>query len=353
MSIDPPVRYWSVVTRGLEAVAREEIEERIADAYNLDVGYRRVAFETSVDLRALFALRTVDDLFVDLGAWESIGRPRAALKLLGDRALDLDLRDAAAICRELREMDTPPSFSVTANFVGRRNYSTGEIKLAVAMSIEATHGWSYQARDADADLNVRVFLEHERAYLGVRLAGTPLHERPYKVATVAGSLKPTVAAAMIRLGRFPAGAALLDPLCGAGTIVLEAALMGYAARGGDHDTAALDAARQNRDAANVQVALDQWDAQALPLPAHSVDGVVCNLPWGQQAPVTGEIERFYTACLAEIARVARPNTRVVLLTGLQPLLRSAVEHTGLQLESELEISLSGQTPMIAVLQMLS
>ena len=346
---DIPIRYWAIVNRGLEQVAGDEIESSVPTATHMEVTYRRVAFATTIQPERLLVLRTVDDLFLHVANWDGAGRPRSVLALLQARARELDLRDAAATCATIRELRTPPMFSVTANFVGRRNYSTEEIKLAVAAGVEEGHGWTYRADDSEADLNLRVFIEHDRAYAGVRLAAAPLHERPYKVATIAGSLKPTVAAAMIRLGGFAPGARLVDPLCGAGTIPIEAALMGFDAMGGDLDAAALDAARRNRTAAQLNISLEAWDARSLELEAQSVDGVVCNLPWGRQVMVNDQIGRFYRETLAEMARILRPAGQMVLLTGLQPLLCSAADGAGLSVEAEMEISVSGQTPVISVL----
>ncbi len=340
--------FWLVTTRGLENAARDELHEHIPDATDAEVSYRRVRFTTASDPTDLLALRVPDDVFVDIVTWDKIERARVSLMRMTDRALLLDLRDAAELCSRLRDLGTPPTFSVTVNFVGRRNYSTDEIKEAVAVGIEGGHGWAYEARDAESDLNMRVFIEHEAAYLGVRLAKQPIHERPYKEATIAGSLKPTVAAAMVRLGSFERGMSIVDPLCGAGTIPLEAALMGLNARGGDQDPAALAAAASNRERAGVNVSFERWDARAIPLEAASIDGVVCNLPWDRQVLVHDDLERFYPACIAEMARVVRPGGRIVLLTNLSPLLHDVATALGLQCDSETEISLSGQTPTISV-----
>ncbi len=345
----PGIRYWAVVNRGLEPIARAELEEHLPGATGVVAGYRRLAFRDAVDPVVLLSLRTVDDLFVDAATWQPIDHRRFALQALGDLALGLDLRDAAWVCRQIRELGTPPIFSVTVNFVGRRNYSTDEIKAVVASGIEAGHGWRYEPRDVDADLNVRVFIEHVTAYVGVRLDRTPLHERAYKVENIAGSLKPTVAAAMVRLGAFAPGALIVDPLCGAGTILLEAAAMGLRATGGDQDAAALEAARRNRDVAGLEVRIERWDARALPLDDASADGIVSNLPWGRQIDVDDEMARLYAAYLKEMARVARPGGRLVLLTSLQPVLRAAATDAGLHIASEYEISLSGQTPTVSVL----
>jgi tRNA (guanine6-N2)-methyltransferase len=346
--VSDQVTYWLIANRGLEAVARDELLERIPDAANVEVAYRRVRFATALDPARLLALRLADDVFIDIATWDKIERARVSLTRMTDRAHLLDLRDAAELCSRVRDLGTPPAFAVTANFVGRRNYSTDEIKTAVAMGIEGGHGWTYMERDEDADLNLRVFIEHEQAWLGVRLAAKPLHERPYKEANIAGSLKPTVAAAMVRLGAFAPGMTIVDPLCGAGTIPLEAALVGLRARGGDEDPAALLAAERNRERAGLDVIFERWDARTLPLPDDSIDGVVCNLPWDRQVVVDDQLEHFYRQCIREIRRVVRPGGRVVLLTNLRPLLHAAVIAAELTCEQEIEISLSGQTPTISV-----
>lgn len=350
LTTESATTYWAVVTRGLEEVAQAEIDARLPVSNTVRTAYRRVMFTTSADPTSMLTLRTVDDVFVDLGTWERIARPRVALIRLEDRARELDLRQAAVLCRAVREIGTPPSFSITANFVGKRNYSTDEIKHAVANGVEASHGWEYRERDAEADLNIRVFIEHERAFLGMRLAQSPLHERPYKIATIAGSLKPTIAAAMIQMGKFEAGATILDPLCGAGTIPIEATQADFPAIGGDIEVTALEAAGQNAQEAGVSIVWQQWDARSLPFETASVGGVVTNLPWGRQIAVDQDLTGFYRACLREMARIVRPGNAIVVLTSLQTLLTEAATDAELTIEEEREISLFGQTPTITILR---
>jgi tRNA (guanine6-N2)-methyltransferase len=119
-----------------------------------------------------------------------------------------------------------PTVSVTANFVGRRKYSTEEIKQAVAKGVNERYRWVYSERFDQSDLNLRLFLDHDRAVMGLRLSPTPLHRRPYKQEHLPGSLKPTIAAALGVLGEVEPGQIVLDPFCGAGTILTEAAVVG-------------------------------------------------------------------------------------------------------------------------------
>jgi 23S rRNA G2445 N2-methylase RlmL len=62
------------------------------------------------------------------------------------------------------------------------------------------------------------------------MADRPLHRRAYKRATVAGTLHPPLAAAMVRLAGVRPEHTLLDPCCGAGTLLAEARLAGAGAR---------------------------------------------------------------------------------------------------------------------------
>jgi tRNA G10 N-methylase Trm11 len=129
-----------------------------------------------------------------------------------------------------------------------------------------------------------------------------------------GALRPTVAAAMVRLAGPPA-AALLDPCCGSGTILTEAIAAGWTdVYGGDIDPAAVDLARRNaRDAL-----LGVGDAREIALDDGAVDACVSNLPFGQQYEVQGDMDRWLRDVLRELARVTRSGGRVVLLAPAVP-----------------------------------
>ncbi len=81
----------------------------------------------------------------------------------------------------------------------------------------------------DVRLNLR--LHKERATLSLDLTGSPLHERGYRTPgeQVAAPLKENLAAAVLVRAGWPevaaAGGALIDPMCGSGTLLIEGALM--------------------------------------------------------------------------------------------------------------------------------
>lgn len=337
------MQIFALTARGLEAIAAQEIAA-LPGVRIRERAYRRVRAEHTGNAAELLALRTVDDVFVHLATWHGVAHTRDYLATITSASARLDLEYARAVCQRLRPIREPVQFSVTANFVGRRNYSADEIKLAVADGVTAGSGWIYQPDDGVAELNLRVFIEHELALIGMRLAARPLHERPYKTAHRPGSLKPTVAAAMLRLGQVTAGQQVLDPFCGAGTIPIEAALLGAHTLGGDSDAEAVAFAAANARRAGVGVQLREWDARSLPLGDRSIDVVVSNPPWGRQIDAGASPAGLYRASIAEMRRVLAPDGRIVLLVGQPALLHVPF----LRIEHDVEISLFGQTPHIVV-----
>jgi len=76
----------------------------------------------------------------------------------------------------------------------------------------------------DPDVSIFVHLVKDRASLYLDLAGEPLHRRGYRVRAGEAPLKETLAAAILRLSGWNREDPLLDPMCGSGTIPIEAAL---------------------------------------------------------------------------------------------------------------------------------
>jgi 23S rRNA (guanine2445-N2)-methyltransferase / 23S rRNA (guanine2069-N7)-methyltransferase len=84
--------------------------------------------------------------------------------------------------------------------------------------------------DTDApDLRINVYEHAGRATISIDLSGDSLHRRGWRPAAVDAPLKENLAAAILTIAGWPAHAAagdpLCDPMCGSGTLPIEAALM--------------------------------------------------------------------------------------------------------------------------------
>lgn len=332
---------FALTTRGLESICAAELNT-LPGLQAHHTAYRRVEALYEGDLAALCDLRTADDVFLKLAAWEGVSHERAMLGQLSDWCAEVRPGDFLPLLATLRTIPDAPLFSVTVNFVGSRNFTMPELKDRLAETFAAQNpGWHYSEDDGAAALNLRLFIEHETALLGLRIARNPLHRRAYKVDSLPGSLKPTVAAAMLSLAQVTKRSRLLDPFCGAGTILIEAALRGAKVIGGDIDPDALAAARGNAHQAGARVTVCHWDGRHLPLGEDSVSCAVSNLPWGRQVTVDDSLERLYRRSFVEMQHMVIPSGKIVLLT-------THPELTGREPEQRIEISLYGQTPQIAV-----
>ncbi|HET9587265.1 MAG TPA: methyltransferase domain-containing protein [Anaerolineales bacterium] len=336
-------RIFAITTRGLEAVSADELAALPGITVE-QIAYRRILASCHGSLSPLLSLRTVDDVFLQVGTWPDVDRARQTLEALRAASAQLPLEMALEVCRQIRTIESPPTFSITANFVGKRNYSTREIKQACATGIADQQRWSYSENDSQADLNIRVFIEGSTAVVGVRLGAQSLSRRLYKQQHVVGSLKPAVAAALLKVAGIVPGARILDPCCGAGTILIEASVNGISIWGGDINPEALAAARFNASQAGLAIPVRCWDARALPIADGSFDYVVSNLPWGRAVSTDGSLEALYQGIGAEIERVLSPSGQSVLLTNRPDLLH----FKGLKCDRQIEISLFGQTPMITI-----
>jgi tRNA G10 N-methylase Trm11 len=158
---------------------------------------------------------------------------------------------------------------------------------------------------------------------------------------------------MVRLARARPGQVVLDPMCGAGTILAEqfvAARRFHAPLevwGGDVEHAAVRAAAINLRRLG-EARLCRWDARRLPLPTASVDHVLSNPPFGKQLSSPAEVRPLYRAMVRDYDRVLRPGGQAVLLSSDVAALRDAVREVGWQQVRRVSLRVLGQAAQIGV-----
>lgn len=274
---------------------------------------------------------TVDDLFLLALRLDGAGRQRSALAELRARAGRVDACPLLAAVAALRPLQAGAPFEVVASFLGRRNYNRFEIERAVGEGLERALGRSFVAGPLDAGahppLSWRVHLFDGGGFLGLRLAAGPLHRREYRLDSVAGTMHPPLARAAAVLGGAQRGALVLDPFCGAGTMLLEAGAHQPAARllGADVSADAVRAASGNADRAGARVALIVGDAGRLPVPDGAAGVTVTNPPWSRRVAPAGSLRGGLEPFWLEAARVSAGRIVVVLeeLEGQAGAIRAA------------------------------
>jgi len=77
----------------------------------------------------------------------------------------------------------------------------------------------------EPDVIISVWMQKGRATISLRTSGETLHKRGYRLPGHTAPLKETVAATLLHVLQFDGSTPLYDPMCGSGTIVIEAAMM--------------------------------------------------------------------------------------------------------------------------------
>lgn len=264
---------------------------------------------------------------------------------------------------------TTPNVRVSS--LASRLYHTG----AVAERLEALLG-----SGSDAGPLVVVRIIHDRVMVSVDSSGDPLYRRGWRLDQGEAPLRETLAAALVLAAGWDKHAPLIDPLCGSGTIAIEAALLGAdrppgggrgfaferwpsfqpgtwasvtgeaAARvaakatepvavvvAGDRDAAAVQAAAANAERAGVAglVEVSRSSLSELEPPAGGPGWLVTNPPYGKR--IAGSDLRNLFANLGAVVRDRLAGWQVGVLVADA----NAAGHSGLSLHERLRTANGG------------
>jgi tRNA (guanine6-N2)-methyltransferase len=367
------MQYFARVTAGLETVAWREMEQ-MAGVHLIGFGHRRIDFTYEGPPTVLLGLKSVDDVYLFITQLDGLDRTRASLRMFQELK-EIDFTPAVAILSAIREMAIPPTYGITASHLGKRNYSRYDVEDATQVALSEHLPWQFipnrPGEEAIRDIEFRILIEEEWALVGVRLNDIPLHRRPYKVASRPGSLKAPVAYCLAMLAGLKPADVLLDPTCGAGTILIEAA--NFIKDGGligiDIEPDSIQATRHNGEAAGLAVevilntqnpltdevvrkgfgtiVLIQRDINEVSLPAGTVQAVITNLPWGKQVEPDTDLFPLYAGVVNRIDQVLDSTGRAVILTDRTETLTAALQsYPHLTVVSTFQISLFGSHPTI-------
>lgn len=102
-------------------------------------------------------------------------------------------------------------------------FVTLRIKDAVCDHFRTVFGSRPDVDTANPDVRVHAFITRDAVTLYLDTSGEPLYKRGFKPAAVEAPLKENLAAGILRLSGWQPGEALVDPMCGSGTFLIEAA----------------------------------------------------------------------------------------------------------------------------------
>jgi len=352
---------------GFESVAAEEIAARYAAAAGgrggvgaamRELGRRMVPERAGMTIFSaprpdpLGAARTIEDLFALVGYRDELGTAPATLEKVRTVGHEAPYVDEAL---EARVRMTPGSragrrlgFRVIARIAGDHEFRRLDFQRAVERGIAERGDHSWRVAGDDADVEFWATLLGGEMFLAVRLIDERMRHREYKVAHRPGSLRASVAAALGWLSQPGVDDRVVDPMCGAGTILIERAHLGrYAMLAGfDRDPGAIAAAHENIGPRYRPLGLAQGDALRLPLGHGAATHLVTNLPWGTKYGSHGENRRLYPRLVEEFARVVQQGGRLVMLTAERMLMREVASRGFVRVESVKRVMILGAPAVI-------
>ncbi len=200
---------------GFEEILAKELRQ--LGAGNVKIGTRNVSFEgdTGFMYKANICLRT-------------------AIKIVKP-VYSFSIRNAHDLYRKIYAMDWSEYLSVDTTFAidttlhsdkfTHSLYVSQKAKDAIADKFRALDGKRPNVDIKNPDIRINIHIQHEHCNVSLDSSGNSLHHRGYRTATNIAPINEVLAAGLLLLSGWDGRSDFLDPMCGSGTILIEAAMI--------------------------------------------------------------------------------------------------------------------------------
>lgn len=215
MEKDSTFRMVAKTMKGLEAVLADELRKMGAD--NVAPGHRMVSFEGNLEMlyRANLCLRT-------------------ALRILKP-FYTFTATDTDSLYERVKEFDWGTLMNVDSTFsvdvvmnsdkFNHSRFATYRVKDAIADWFRDRCDRRPGVRLSDADILINVHIQGTTVTLSLDSSGESLHKRGWRVASTEAPINEVLAAGILLMSGYDGSQPLVDPMCGSGTFLVEAALI--------------------------------------------------------------------------------------------------------------------------------
>ena len=318
------LHFFSPCPRGLEAVLVTELQT--FGATEIEASEGGVAFrgDLNVCYRSNLESRVASRVLLRVGQW-----PYKSEEDVYKSARTLAWRDHFDVAQSIRV-----NVSAIGSPLNSLDFITLRIKDAICDRFRADTGNRPNVDTAQPDVRVHAFFEASKFTLYLDTSGEPLFKRGWRSHQVEAPLRENLAAGIIMLTGWDRRSPLLDPMCGGGTLLIEAAMLalniapGIARRfgfeklrnfeaekwdaalsaaraaqlhdgqlpllGGDLYGEQLKLARANLESAGLAGTVSLKQANVLEMPRPAESGVlIANPPYGVRMGEQDDLARFY------------------------------------------------------------
>ncbi|MEG3862799.1 THUMP domain-containing class I SAM-dependent RNA methyltransferase [Microcoleus sp. herbarium12] len=207
-------QYFATVARGLETIAAQELESLGAQDVKPDftgvyfAGDRALLYRVNLWSRTIFRVLMP---IAEFRCYDSNMLYREVQKIPWDEYLE-------------------PHNTLAVNCTGgnenlnHTHFTALQVKNAIADQQRLQFNKRSNVDVENPDLLINLHIHRDRAILSLDSSGGSLHRRGYRPAMGLAPLKETLAAALLEMAEWTADLPFLDPMCGSGTLPLEATL---------------------------------------------------------------------------------------------------------------------------------
>ncbi len=205
-------RFFAQIANGLEELGKQELSS--LGATEVKPSYRGLYF--SADHAALYRINYTSRLITRVLA------PLLTFNCHSDRYL---YKTASSMpWTEILSLKT--TFAIFANVSNSRirhsQYAARKLKDAIVDQFRDAYGERPNVEPREPDVWLNLYIHHNTATISLDTSGGSLHRRGYRQKSVEAPIQETVAAAIIQLSGWKGEQPLYDPMCGSGTLLIEA-----------------------------------------------------------------------------------------------------------------------------------
>ncbi|HGO5815402.1 TPA: bifunctional 23S rRNA (guanine(2069)-N(7))-methyltransferase RlmK/23S rRNA (guanine(2445)-N(2))-methyltransferase RlmL [Mannheimia haemolytica] len=207
--------YFATAARGFEEMLKTELEQVCAAECKVAQGGVHFTTTQKGAYQALLHSRLASRILLPLISTKIFSDSDLYASIVSFNWADLfDPRDTFYI-----------DFNGTNREIRNTQFGAMRVKDGIVDYFERK-GFARPTVDKDnPDVRIHVYLDRENVVVSLDLSGDALHIRGYREETGKAPLRETLAAAIILRSGWKVGTPLVDPMCGSGTLLIEAAQM--------------------------------------------------------------------------------------------------------------------------------
>ncbi len=217
--MNTPHHFFATCSKGVEDLVQKELEQLNITQTKLHTGGVSFSGDVRLAYKACLWSRVASRILLQLKAFEISSDDDLYSEIMAINWSEHFSEDNTLA------IDCFSSHSIVSN----SHYATLRVKDAIVDQFmqNTTHRPSID-RD-NPDIRINVYLSDKECLLYLDLSGDALHKRGYRLTTGSAPLRETLAASMLYRAKwsdyYEKGLPFYDPMCGSGTLIIEAAMM--------------------------------------------------------------------------------------------------------------------------------